>query len=159
TIPATGPPKGGSSRTVPMPGGPTIVSGSAAASCSASTARWSRVRPPVSNSGFAAPSTRDARPPARTIAPTVMRSLAGPGPGPWPGAPPGAHPAGPRRGRPGRALPHVDHGERRDRDRRERLHLTPGAVRGAHRRGDLDALVLHVEVDGAAVHADDVREG
>src|SRR5690606_35197685 len=41
----------------------------------ASTAAPSRVRPPTSNSGFVAPSTRDARPPARRIAPWRFVSL------------------------------------------------------------------------------------
>src|SRR5690606_20435041 len=55
-------------------------------------------------------------------------------------------------------LDHVDDVERRDAHRRQRLHLHPGPVRGAHGRADRHAVVLDDDVDTHPVHPDDVRE-
>src|SRR5690242_4263497 len=45
-------------------------------------------------------------------------------------------------------LDHVDHGEPRDRDSGEGLHLDSGAVGGADGRGDLHRVIGDLEVDG-----------
>ena len=122
----------------------------------AATARARRVWPPTSKSGFAAPSTRDARPPASRIAPKVGaavtirgpessgeprrgRRLVGPGPRPRTAAFLGGDADVLDRGGLVEALHHVDDREGGDRDGGEGLHLDAGAVGGAHGRLDLDA--------------------
>src|SRR5262249_18379437 len=55
-------------------------------------------------------------------------------------------------------LDHVDQRERGDGDRSQRLHLHPGPVRGADRRGDLNGAVADLEVDRDRVDRDRMAE-
>src|SRR5690606_571664 len=150
--PATGPPKGGSSTVRSTRSGTATFSGATTTTRRARAAAvmaWSsRRRPATSTSGLETPPSRSARPPASTTASLApargssvltcrsvfirVYSWSFVGPAPVAGTPAGLgdHPHGGDLGRTVHPLDHVHHRERGHRDRRHRLHLDAGAIRG-----------------------------